>query len=84
MPGLVPGIHVSVLDFIAKTWMAGTSPAMTEEWTNITARLHRHSLHCRSRQMSESANSYPASLKRSAFGSKRERKISASSGSSKQ
>jgi hypothetical protein len=27
---------------------------------------------------------YPASLKRSAFGSKRERKISASSGSSKQ
>jgi uncharacterized protein len=26
MPGLVPGIHV----FLAKTWMAGTSPAMTE------------------------------------------------------
>jgi hypothetical protein len=26
MPGLVPGIH----DFLlAKTWMAGTSPAMT-------------------------------------------------------
>jgi hypothetical protein len=28
MPGLVPGIHV-FLD--AKTWMAGTSPAMTRE-----------------------------------------------------
>jgi hypothetical protein len=28
MPGLVPGIHVFVPDK-AKTWMAGTSPAMT-------------------------------------------------------
>jgi hypothetical protein len=28
MPGLVPGIHVFL--FEAKTWMAGTSPAMTE------------------------------------------------------
>jgi hypothetical protein len=27
MPGLVPGIHVFV---VAKTWMAGTSPAMTD------------------------------------------------------
>jgi hypothetical protein len=27
MPGLVPGIHVLV--HIQKTWMAGTSPAMT-------------------------------------------------------
>jgi hypothetical protein len=26
MPGLVPGIHVF---FAVKTWMAGTSPAMT-------------------------------------------------------
>src|SRR5437764_1464422 len=26
MPGLVPGIHAF---FLAKTWMAGTSPAMT-------------------------------------------------------
>jgi hypothetical protein len=26
MPGLVPGIHVFTA---AKTWMAGTSPAMT-------------------------------------------------------
>ena len=30
MPGLVPGIHVFLL--LAKTWMAGTSPAMTKEW----------------------------------------------------
>jgi len=28
MPGLVPGIHV-FLFAAAKTWMAGTSPAMT-------------------------------------------------------
>ncbi len=28
MPGLVPGIHA--ISFAAKTWMAGTSPAMTE------------------------------------------------------
>ena len=29
MPGLVPGIHVFLLGYFAKTWMAGTSPAMT-------------------------------------------------------
>jgi hypothetical protein len=29
MPGLVPGIHVFLS--AAKTWMAGTSPAMTEK-----------------------------------------------------
>jgi hypothetical protein len=29
MPGLVPGIHVFMLA-TQKTWMAGTSPAMTE------------------------------------------------------
>jgi hypothetical protein len=28
MPGLVPGIHVYLVS-VAKTWMAGTSPAMT-------------------------------------------------------
>jgi hypothetical protein len=28
MPGLVPGIHVFVAES-GKTWMAGTSPAMT-------------------------------------------------------
>ena len=27
VPGLVPGIHAFLCD--AKTWMAGTSPAMT-------------------------------------------------------
>jgi hypothetical protein len=30
MPGLVPGIHV-FLSCEDKTWMAGTSPAMTNE-----------------------------------------------------
>jgi hypothetical protein len=30
MPGLVPGIHV-FLFCAAKTWMAGTSPAMTKK-----------------------------------------------------
>jgi hypothetical protein len=30
MPGLVPGIH----DFLFSTWMAGTSPAMTEQKDN--------------------------------------------------
>jgi hypothetical protein len=29
MPGLVPGIHVFSDAVIPKTWMAGTSPAMT-------------------------------------------------------
>ncbi len=31
MPGLVPGIHVFVASMEEKTWMAGTSPAMTME-----------------------------------------------------
>jgi hypothetical protein len=30
MPGLVPGIHVFAELKRAETWMAGTSPAMTE------------------------------------------------------
>ena len=30
MPGLVPGIHVLAFSNV-KTWLAGTSPAMTEE-----------------------------------------------------
>jgi hypothetical protein len=30
MPGLAPGIHV-FLAVVAKTWMAGTGPAMTTE-----------------------------------------------------
>jgi hypothetical protein len=29
MPGLDPGIHALLA--VAKTWMAGTSPAMTKE-----------------------------------------------------
>jgi hypothetical protein len=29
MPGLVPGIHISVQQAQSKTWMAGTGPAMT-------------------------------------------------------
>src|SRR4051794_3112462 len=29
MPGLVPGIHVLAVSKKAKTWMAGTNPAMT-------------------------------------------------------
>jgi hypothetical protein len=29
MPGLVPGIHDLITVAAAKTWMAGTSPAMT-------------------------------------------------------
>jgi hypothetical protein len=29
MPGLVPGIHVFLNFIVVKTWMAGTSPAMT-------------------------------------------------------
>jgi hypothetical protein len=31
MPGLVPGIHVLLRFAKEKTWMAGTSPAMTEQ-----------------------------------------------------
>ena len=29
MPGLVPGIHVFAMLQFSKTWVAGTSPAMT-------------------------------------------------------
>jgi hypothetical protein len=31
MPGLVPGIHVLTSSAARKTWMAGTSPAMTKK-----------------------------------------------------
>ena len=37
MPGLVPGIHVFLCIAAAKTWMAGTSPAMTAERPNLSA-----------------------------------------------
>src|SRR5882757_5133766 len=30
MPGLVPGIHVLIVGRQSRTWMAGTSPAMTQ------------------------------------------------------
>jgi hypothetical protein len=36
MPGLVPGIHVLVASLQEKTWMAGTSPAMTKKRTIST------------------------------------------------
>ena len=35
MPGLVPGIHVFLLVGEKKTWMAGTSPAMTNAGAEI-------------------------------------------------
>jgi hypothetical protein len=35
MPGLVPGIHVFAFLAASKTWMAGTSPAMTVENISI-------------------------------------------------
>jgi hypothetical protein len=38
MPGLVPGIHVFVR-FPSKTWLAGTSPAMTRRgWQELETR----------------------------------------------
>jgi hypothetical protein len=40
MPGLVPGIHVLLSDE-AKTWMAGTSPAMTTEFNCSTFTTYR-------------------------------------------
>ena len=36
MPGLVPGIHVFLFNE-AKTWMAGTNPAMTKSAVNIAS-----------------------------------------------
>jgi hypothetical protein len=39
MPGLVPGIHVFLVES-GKTWMAGTSPAMTPHFSvNKSVRL---------------------------------------------
>ena len=32
MPGFMPGIHDFLQDGAIKTWMAGTSPAMTENF----------------------------------------------------
>ena len=39
MPGLVPGIHVFASYPRSKTWMAGTSPAMT---TDVCSLRHCH------------------------------------------
>jgi len=36
MPGLVPGIHVLAMLQQGKTWMAGTSPAMTLRVTTVS------------------------------------------------
>jgi hypothetical protein len=38
MPGLVPGIHVFVPIEQEETWMAGSSPAMTETACSIRFR----------------------------------------------
>jgi hypothetical protein len=39
MPGLVQGIHVVTTRQKRKTWMAGSSPAMTEELDNAPNQL---------------------------------------------
>src|SRR5690242_4641790 len=40
MPGLVPGIHVLLKTFgETKTWMAGSSPAMTETGRKLTGKV---------------------------------------------
>jgi hypothetical protein len=41
MPGLVPGIHVLTVLRQRKTWMAGTSPAMTEKYTRGSSKPSR-------------------------------------------
>src|SRR5436853_7186426 len=43
MPGLVPGIHVLATLPAKKTWMAGTSPAMTER---ISMLIRREEARC--------------------------------------
>src|SRR5438105_5952016 len=42
MPGLVPGIH-AFLHHTSKTWMAGTSPAMTAVYADPAARKYENS-----------------------------------------
>jgi len=41
MPGLVPGIHVFAATKRRKTWMAGSSPAMTNFGVGCVTRLPR-------------------------------------------
>src|SRR6185312_10371705 len=43
MPGLDPGIH-DFLSMVPKTWMAGSSPAMTEVLSRAPVRCQPHSL----------------------------------------
>jgi hypothetical protein len=38
MPGLVPGIHALAILQRKRTWMAGTSPTLTEELRAASAR----------------------------------------------
>jgi hypothetical protein len=40
MPGLVPGIHVFLCSQENKTWMAGTSPAMTKALVTLEDRSY--------------------------------------------
>jgi hypothetical protein len=40
MAGLVPAIHVFLCCHAVKTWMAGTSPAMTENESYFLSRAH--------------------------------------------
>jgi hypothetical protein len=40
MPDLVPGIHVLLLETAGKTWMAGTSPAMTNSLSIVVKEIH--------------------------------------------
>jgi hypothetical protein len=39
MPGLVPGIHGNRHSLCGGSWMAGSSPAMTVEWSMSRAKV---------------------------------------------
>jgi hypothetical protein len=41
MPGFMPGIHVFLAYDIGKTWMTGTSPAMTNVAIFATCRYEK-------------------------------------------
>jgi hypothetical protein len=44
MPGLVPGIHAFLPQQQSKTWMAGTSPAMTARVQSSLFVCHCHAM----------------------------------------
>src|SRR5262245_42925178 len=47
MAGLVPAIHVFLIQTISKTWMPGIKPGMTEHVASSVASLrHRRDRHC--------------------------------------